>query len=370
MRKKGHVRPRTCTCDSSAAISLNKVTAVPFDILPMHEMTNISTEAATLQSVATQFADAPLTVHHETLLRDVPSSNSHQYLLVTSDEHEIIGVVPSREIDRRLRSANSFERTRWQAMPIGAMLTMTFASSSAGGPGFENGQLECSTICEQGKLFGLSVNGDLFLSWRRLESMFTAALSDPLTGLMNRLAYERRLREEWDRSQRTENSIGVVVIDLDEFKTINDTYGHVVGDEVLARVGRQLEISMRSYDVVARFGGDEFVALCLGCSPGAIEIPIKRLLDSLSEIEVEVEGATIKVAASIGAAVRHSHFGNTLPEDLFVAADKCLYEAKKSISNSWKVEFGRDINSGPEPVMLRDIANPKISSITNQLTDS
>lgn len=330
----------------------------------MPKNTNISTDPAILKAGPSTEIDAPLTVHRETLLRDVADVQRHAYVIVSGDDGHIIGIVPAREITRRLQSANKFERTRWQGMPIGAMLTMSIATTTPDGPAFDAGEITCATICEEGRLFGLSVDGDLFLSWKRLEGMFTAALSDPLTGLMNRLAYERRLQEEWNRSQRTQNSIGVVVVDLDDFKTINDTYGHVIGDEVLSRVGRQLEISMRSYDVVARFGGDEFVALCLGCSPGEIEIPVKRLLDSLAEIEFLCQGETIRVAASVGAAVRHVDFDRTQPEDLFVAADKCLYEAKSSTSNSWKVEYFGEDAPHPEPVVLRGVTDPKRIALT------
>lgn len=327
---------------------------------------HITTDSAVIQAAPDSGAGGPLTVHRETILGELPDHRKHEYVLVAGDDRRIIGVVPSREIDRRLLSTNRFERTRWHAMPIGAMLTMSLAGEKGAGPKFDAGQLNCTTICEDGQLFGLSVNGDLFLSWRRLEAMFTAALSDPLTGLMNRLAYERRLREEWNRSQRTGNSIAVVVVDLDDFKGVNDTYGHVVGDELLARVGRQLEVSMRSYDVVARFGGDEFVALCLGCGPGAIEIPVRRLLDSIAEIEMQVARKTIRVAASVGAAVRHSGFAGSQPEDLFVAADQCLYESKKSSSNSWKIEFGGNVDSFAKPISLRSADDPKTLALSSE----
>lgn len=330
----------------------------------MQEFTNISTKHAVITAANSGGANVPLTVHRETLLRDLPFGHGHAYVLVLGDQDEVVGVVPAREIDRRLKSTNRFERTRWLEMPIGAMLSMSISSSGANGPVFEHGELKCSAICEKGRLFGISVDGDLYLSWKRLETMFTAALSDPLTGLMNRLAYERRLREEWSRSQRTHNSIGVVVIDLDDFKLINDTYGHVVGDEVLSRVGRQLELSMRSYDVVGRFGGDEFVTLCLGCAPGEIEIPVKRLLASLAEIEFNVAGDTVRVKASVGAAVRHVDFHQTQPEDLFVAADKCLYEAKKSTSNSWKIEFTDDTEPQPQPVGQHHNLDTKLIALT------
>lgn len=328
----------------------------------MVDSTDILVAQTVLRETAKYSVDVPVIIHRETLLAQLPATGEHQYVLVRNDHDQILGIVSTREIDRRLKSPNRFERSRWESMPIGALLAMSIPApreenlQSRQWPGDE---IQCAAIRENGNLFGLSVDGDLFLSWKRLESLFTDALSDPLTGLMNRLAYERRLQEEWNRSQRTQNSIGIVVVDLDHFKVINDTYGHVVGDSILSHVGRQLELSMRSYDVVARFGGDEFVALCLGCSPGEIEIPIRRLLDSLTDIALPAGSDTVNVKASVGAAVRHDAFDSQLPEDLFVAADQCLYEAKRSSSNSWMIEFGEGQSSGPRPIVQRQVDDPK-----------
>ncbi|APZ93045.1 GGDEF domain-containing protein [Fuerstiella marisgermanici] len=316
----------------------------------MNTPNNLRSADATIRVSSRASRDAPLMVHRETLLRDLPPPGNHEYVLVSDDNDRLIGIVPTREINRRLLASNPFERSRWVAMPIGAMSNLSLTDVSVENPTLERDELQCSAIREGDTLFGLAVNGDLFLSWRRMESLFSAALSDPLTSLMNRLAYERRLREEWDRSQRSNMSIGVVVVDLDDFKSVNDTYGHVVGDELLTLVGRKLEVAMRSYDVVARFGGDEFVALCLGCAPGDIEIPVSRLLNSIGEIALNVDGDRVHVEASVGAAVRHGGFSESLPEELFVAADNCLYEAKKSSRNAWRVEFGTGNEPTPEPI--------------------
>lgn len=332
----------------------------------MVDSTDILAGSAVLRGTASDPIDAPAIIHRDTLLSQLQSTSNHQYVLICNDDNRILGIVPTREIDRRLKSPNRFERSRWESMPIGAMLTMSIPESQDADHEinqWSGEDIHCSAIRENGSLFGLSVDGDLFLSWKRLESLFTDALSDPLTGLMNRLAYERRLREEWNRSQRSGNSIGIVVVDLDNFKAINDTYGHVVGDSVLSHVGRQLELSMRSYDMVARFGGDEFVALCLGCSPGEIEIPIRRLLDSLTNIALPAGSDIVRVTASVGAAVRHDAFDGHLPEDLFVAADQCLYESKRSSSNSWMIEFGEDQSSNPKPLVQRHDGDPKRSAL-------
>ena len=312
----------------------------------------LKAEAAVIQVSSRPCDDAPLVVHRETLLGELTktSDRNSRYVLVSDDDDRIIGVVRRSEIDRRLNADNHFERSRWQAVPIDTMSKLSFSDDANCGPEITNDSINCTTIREGNSLFGLAVEGDLFLSWRRLESLFNAALSDPLTGLMNRLAYERRLAEEWSRAIRTKTSIGIVIVDLDDFKDVNDTHGHTVGDEVLTTVAQKLELSMRSYDVVARFGGDEFVALCLGCAPGDIQIPVSRLRSSIDEIEITVAGQKVKVAASVGAAVRHANFLDSKSEDLFSAADDCLYRAKKSPERAWKIEFETGNQPLPERV--------------------
>ncbi len=329
---------------------------------------HLRSESATLRMTSDEESkDSPLMVHRETLLGELPPRQGNDYVLVADDDDRLIGIVPTRDIDRRLLAANKFERSRWAAMPIGAMSNLCFTEANGRSRTVTAEEMSCATIREGDGLFGLQLNGDLFLSWKRLESLFTAALSDPLTGLMNRLAYERRLREEWNRSMRTGTSIGVVVLDLDDFKQVNDTYGHVVGDTLLARVGHQLEVAMRSYDVVARFGGDEFVPLCPGCGPGDIQIPVSRLLNSIGEIELKVADKNIRVRASIGAAVRHANFEGNLPEDLFVAADNCLYEAKKSTENAWRIEMDGNEGSNPQPISCRVSTPPDSPTQANSI---
>jgi diguanylate cyclase (GGDEF)-like protein len=327
----------------------------------------LKAEAAVIQVSSRECDDAPLVVHRETLLGDLNRTGDRgsRYILVADDDERIIGVVRRSEIVRRLNADNPFERRRWQAVPIETMSKLSFSNDGLRGPTIREDTLECATIREGDRLFGLAVEGDLFLSWGRLESLFNAALSDPLTGLMNRLAYERRLAEEWNRAVRTKTSIGIVIVDLDNFKDINDTYGHAVGDEVLAHVARKLEMSMRSYDVVARFGGDEFVALCLGCAPGDVRIPVSRLRRGLEDIEVNVDGQSVDVSASIGAAVRHGNFLDSASADLFTAADDCLYRAKKSSERAWSIEFNTKNEPLPAPVARdRDDIRP-VETIEN-----
>jgi diguanylate cyclase (GGDEF)-like protein len=153
-----------------------------------------------------------------------------------------------------------------------------------------------------------------------------AALVDPLTELSRRHVLEDALRREAGRLKRTGGSLALVMVDLDHFKRINDTHGHRVGDQVLARVGRLLRSSARNLDLPARFGGEEFAVLLYDTEmEGALSFA-ERFRGNLREIRVPVEGrAAVEVTASLGVAV-----GSDLvdPEALIEAADRALYRAK------------------------------------------
>jgi diguanylate cyclase (GGDEF)-like protein len=153
-----------------------------------------------------------------------------------------------------------------------------------------------------------------------------AALVDPLTELSRRHVLEDALRREAGRLKRTGGSLALVMVDLDHFKRINDTHGHRVGDQVLARVGRLLRSSARNLDLPARFGGEEFAVLLYDTEmEGALSFA-ERFRGNLREMRVPVEGrAAVEVTASLGVAV-----GSDLvdPEALIEAADRALYRAK------------------------------------------
>jgi diguanylate cyclase (GGDEF)-like protein len=153
-----------------------------------------------------------------------------------------------------------------------------------------------------------------------------AALVDPLTELSRRHVLEDALRRETGRLKRTGGSLALVMVDLDHFKRINDTHGHRVGDQVLARVGRLLRSSARNLDLPARFGGEEFAVLLYDTEmDGALSFS-ERFRTNLREMRVPVEGrAAVEVTASLGVAV-----GSDLvdPEALVEAADRALYRAK------------------------------------------
>ncbi|WP_197444240.1 GGDEF domain-containing protein [Maioricimonas rarisocia] len=282
-------------------------------------------------------------MHQDTCLKAIrPEIGTHPYILATDDRGRVVGIVPSYRILERLDADNDRERTRWEGMPLQALISTKLRGGGQHAGSALDSQLDCVVIAEGETVVGISTDEDVFLSWRRLESMLSAAVSDPLTGLMNRLAYDRRLSEEWARSRRTGTSVGVVLIDLDKFKPINDSFGHHAGDDVLRGLAAVLETGLRSYDVVARYGGDEFVALCLDCRAGEIDVPIRRIQQGLARQRFEFGGTRVSVSVSVGAAVRHDGFEDNDPRELFAAADDCLYRAKRSSADAYVIEFGAD----------------------------
>jgi diguanylate cyclase (GGDEF)-like protein len=156
---------------------------------------------------------------------------------------------------------------------------------------------------------------------------------DHLTGLANRGALEDHLGRAWNAYQDRGIALAVIVVDLDHFKAINDTYGHPAGDEVLRVAARLLAGSVRSSDLVARYGGEEFVVVAADC-PGTIALSLaERFRLRLSERRALARGNEIKITASAGIALadRTQQSG---PMELLRFADEALYRAKQSGRNA------------------------------------
>jgi len=147
------------------------------------------------------------------------------------------------------------------------------------------------------------------------------AMYDPLTGLYNRRFAEQRLRAEIARAERRGLSMTVVLLDLNNFKSINDGYGHLVGDHVLKEFAKCLSHATRGSDLAVRWGGDEFMLLLLDCEVEQLSVVLKRLVG----FSVEVHGKTLTVSFSMGWKAFEP--GDTL-ETLIEKADRDLYSHK------------------------------------------
>jgi diguanylate cyclase (GGDEF)-like protein len=149
------------------------------------------------------------------------------------------------------------------------------------------------------------------------------AMVDPLTGLYNRRFGEQRLATEVARSERRGHPLTVLLLDLNEFKMINDTYGHPAGDQVLQEFGSHLNNVIRGSDLAVRLGGDEFLVVLPDCDTGQLQ----RVLERLGTLETEWQGHRMKVTFSAGWTEYQT---GDRTEELLARADEALYSNKRA----------------------------------------
>jgi len=164
------------------------------------------------------------------------------------------------------------------------------------------------------------------------ENLRFQANHDSLTGLHNRAGTLDQLAREISRAKRDGAPFGVIIGDVDHFKSINDTHGHAAGDRALCEVARRIASSVRLYDTVGRLGGEEFLILLPGCDASRTLIQAERLRESIGHSPVDVDGLHLPITASLGAA----SFNPLTSEGavaLVARADQAMYQAKNSGRN-------------------------------------
>ena len=159
-----------------------------------------------------------------------------------------------------------------------------------------------------------------------------AATVDALTGLFNRPYFDARLHQEVERAKRGTISLTVLMADIDDFKTVNDTYGHQVGDAVLQVVGGILRSAVRVFDVCARYGGDEFAIVMPSSDQSSAAACAERIRQRVADYYTRDDSVPLlpRLTMSIGVAVIEA--GDS-PADLIRRADQCLYQAKAAGKN-------------------------------------
>jgi diguanylate cyclase (GGDEF)-like protein len=157
-----------------------------------------------------------------------------------------------------------------------------------------------------------------------------ASLKDPLTGAGNRIALEQALLRETELSRRHEQALSIVMLDMDHFKTLNDTYGHQAGDAALKAVALLLREQLRNVDMVFRFGGEEFVLVLSNTGFDAAAVVAERIRAAVQTLSLLVGDKQVRLSASLGCATfrqTESH------EELLKRADDALYQAKRDGRN-------------------------------------
>jgi diguanylate cyclase (GGDEF)-like protein len=164
-----------------------------------------------------------------------------------------------------------------------------------------------------------------------------------LTQLNNRMFFDKKFREEWKRSLRSNSLLSILMLDLEHFKAINDSYGDVFGDECSRRVAATLLSSIkRETDSVARYGGEEFVILLPDTNQNESEAVATRILLAIADIDLKIDAQKVPLTCSNGTATAYSEL-NLNREILLKSADDALYRSKDKGRN--RVEIGLTINT-------------------------
>ncbi len=167
----------------------------------------------------------------------------------------------------------------------------------------------------------------VFMALRRMHHLATR---DHLTGVFNRIRLEEELQRAWLLAKRYERSMSVVVVDLDNFKTANDSYGHAVGDAILRDVAALLQKAARASDVVARYGGDEFICILPQARDADARAFAERFLDQLRSNTFRTASHRLTLTATVGIASLASADPPNTSDELLSQADRALYMAKRA----------------------------------------
>jgi len=167
---------------------------------------------------------------------------------------------------------------------------------------------------------------------RANEELVQAALHDPLTKLPNRVLLQDRIEQAIEKAKRKQESLAVMFLDLDGFKSVNDAYGHQAGDALLAEVAARVRRLLRSQDTLSRLGGDEFVLVAPTTDPDDAAVVAQRILDAVA-LPIQAQGIDVQVTASIGIAMYPSD--GVTERDLMAHADAAMYHTKDNGRNGY-----------------------------------
>lgn len=298
------------------------------------------------------------------------------HVLIQDQHNAIVGIVSHEDLARHTAEDNLAGCYDWHTRPIEDLMLTRLETATVNQPASATGisaesDIPCIPIVEQGRVTGVMTPDDVLVSWSLLEPVLRAAGTDDVTQLANRGMFMRRLADEWDRSSRSQEPLALILFDIDCFKQVNDQCGHLLGDQVLAGVGRCIRDSLRSYDMVARIGGDEFAAICSNSDSDSVELPIRRIRKAVHELPVPQKLNRDRLTLSIGAAITRSGFEELTTDNLFSQADACLYHSKAAgRDRAFRVILNGSDPVDPEPVGNVDYSEGSVDYILHPQTPS
>ncbi|MGE5466963.1 MAG: EAL domain-containing protein [Ignavibacteria bacterium] len=248
-------------------------------------------------------------------------------------EEEVLGGNP--RILRSERHEPDFYQALWKSLVDVGVWQGEIWNRRRSGEAFPEWQTITAIRDEAGRTTHyVSVFSDISSLKRSQDELERLARFDPLTDLPNRMLFQDRLNHAIDRAQRYEHAIAVLLLDLDGFKTVNDSLGHPVGDRLLQEVAGRLKSCIRVEDTVSRLGGDEFALILSSMKEGGDAVEVVRKILSAIQIPVELYGHAARVTASIGIAVYPAD-GESVT-DLVRNADAAMYSAKEAGRNGYR----------------------------------
>ncbi len=203
----------------------------------------------------------------------------------------------------------------------------------------ENGICECHPYTTSTRELAARLRLQLSLTEKtkalRNEKLRMAhmALTDMLTGTYNRAHFDATLEAELSRSRRSKRPVSLLMIDMDHFKSINDTYGHSVGDQVLKAAANVLQETTRRSDIVCRYGGEEFSVILPDTSNKNALITAEKIRKAMASLKIPCGEQTLRVTISIGISGTSSTFESLSPSELIDQADRALYRSKHNGRN-------------------------------------
>ncbi|MDP2239145.1 MAG: EAL domain-containing protein [Burkholderiales bacterium] len=198
------------------------------------------------------------------------------------------------------------------------------------------------------------------------DQLVYLAERDALTGLYNRHRFNEELTRMIADAGRSKSRVALLFFDLDDFKYINDTFGHRAGDAMLIRVSGEVEGQVRRNEIFSRIGGDEFAILVPDISNEMLRVLAERIIHSIAMVRFQFEGQSLRLTTSLGIAVFPDHADNA--EDLIARADTAMYQAKEAGKSAWRVYRG-DLDTSQEMVSRMSWNDRILHALENNLMD-